>query len=147
MSTKKKPVEDKKEAGYAVIPFKWIHQYADQARKYLGIGEEWKINFSKVDKIDDNPNTQGRCFANSVYLFADIELANSLSCSGIETELVVYHELGHVAHSEIDRIVEKIIEQAPAAKREFLVGLYSDSLERYIQRQAKALVRIPESTE
>jgi hypothetical protein len=144
MTTKKKKEDDKpKDKPKYVGSFAFIYEYADQAKKLLGISEEWQIQFTRSDCPGNiQPPCSGSCAADSVYFNAEIELSRTLGDAGPKLKEIVFHEVGHIAHSEIDRAVQKIIMQVPKEDQEFYQELYSDALEHYIQRQARVLSKL-----
>jgi hypothetical protein len=137
MTSKKKPEETLKHPN---SPMRWVLEYAEEARKLLGVGSEWRIYYYQSDCPGGNTEYEGCCSADSVYFNADITIARQYAnTGGPVVKQIIFHEMGHVAHSEVDHAVETILAQVDEKDRGYFTDLYHEAVERYIQRQSRIL--------
>jgi hypothetical protein len=140
MNAKKKPDTIANKSGSSMIK---IMEYAECARKLMGIAEDWRIDFYQSDCPGGHSDWNGCCAADSIYLNADITIARQYAnTGGPVVKQIVFHEMGHVAHAEVDHAVETILAQVDEKDRGYFTDLYHEATERYIQRQSRVLCQI-----
>ena len=100
---------------------------------------EWHITAKLSDKPNGSADTAGSALTNFKYLNASLEFIDTLQ-PGNEAKAIVLHELGHVAHAEIDDAVDFILAQVDEDRRGHFRELYDEALERYLQRLSRSLV-------
>ncbi len=114
----------------------WITERVQEARGLFGVGgPEWSI----VVKMNDRPGgheADGYTTTDPVYLNATIEFWSGLKDDENGRE-AVYHEVLHIAHSEIWHIIVDKDETED----------YREEVERFITRLTRSLLsRIKETT-
>jgi hypothetical protein len=121
-------------------PMRYVLEYADEARKLLGVGSEWRIYYYQSDCPGGHTDYEGCCQADPIYFNADITIVRKYAEScGLYVKQIVFHEMGHVAHAEVDHAVETILDQVDEKDRGYFTDLYHEAVERYIQRQSRIL--------
>ena len=114
--------------------------YIQQGRDLFALGgAEWHITAKLSDKPNGNPACAGSAKTDFKYLNASLEFADTLE-PGPSTRGIVLHELGHVAHAEIDNAVDFILAQMDEERRDHFRELYDEAVERYLQRLSRSLV-------
>lgn len=118
----------------------WIVDAVQQARRFFCIGgAEWHINIHMTDKPGYSKTNNGSADTNSRYLNSTIEFNHDLEPDS-RGRACVLHEIGHVAMYEIDDVIQRIIEQVPEDRQEFLRNLLDEVEERFLQRLSRGLV-------
>lgn len=119
----------------------WAEEELQNARLVFGVGNDWHVYANWVTVTQAGKESDGSCKADCVYLTANIDLRNKLE-QGKYSQRVIFHEVGHVAHSEIDNVVENYILESVLddTQRQFFMSLYSEALERFLQRLTRGLL-------
>lgn len=112
----------------ASITPEWLTDLVQDTRRLLGIGDDWHVFVEMKHMSESNGSTQ----ADSVYLNADLCFSTKLAPGELSRQ-VVAHELLHVAHQEIDSVVERMC-VCPLVR-----VMYDEAVERFCQRITRAL--------
>lgn len=115
----------------------WLVSYAQDVRRLLGVGDDWHVRLTMVDRIDENDEAAGATDLDVPYLRAGIKLRNGLSED--ETRSALFHELLHVALAPIDHMVDRLIWRLPASRAIQSYQLKSDAFEQTIVRLERAI--------
>lgn len=118
----------------------FLISYIQQARDLFGLGgAEWHITAKLSDKPNGSAKTAGSASTDYQYLNASLEFIDTLE-AGSEAREIVLHEIGHVAHAEVDNAVDFLLVQVDEDRREHFRELYNEAVERYLQRLSRSLV-------
>lgn len=115
----------------------WLVSYAQDVRRLLGVGDDWHIRLTMVDRIDDDDEAAGETTLDVPYLRAGIKLRRGLSED--ETRSALFHELLHVALAPIDLMVDRLIWRLPSSRAVQSFMFKSDAFEQTIVRLERAL--------
>lgn len=118
-------------------PPEWLVSYTQDARRLLGIGDDWHIRLKIVDKIDEDDTAAGICDLDVPYLRAGIRLLKDQTDE--QQRANVFHELLHVALAPIDLMVDRLIWRLPQSRAIQSFMLKSDAFEQTITRLERAL--------
>lgn len=119
-------------------PPPWIVAYAQDCRRLLGIGDEWRIVIQMVPAGDGT--IDGICTADARYFNARIELSDNLPRNGDGHE-VILHEMLHVALAPLAGLYDRLVGDMGWEARRVALGAYQDVEEQVIQRMTRALLR------
>lgn len=126
----------------SVVP-DWMDDELQAARHWFGLDASWFIRLELTSRPNGSAGLDGSVESDSVYLNATIQLKKGLENDG-RGKRVILHEVGHVAHSEIDRIVFlALAEIMDESQRDTLRQLYIDSVERFLQRLVRGHIGQP----
>lgn len=122
-------------------PPAWLTGYVALWMERLHL-EEWDVHVRVANRIEGAPDADGFCqqypLLNRAYLDfpAGIE-----DCA--EDRIKVIHELLHVAHARIDRVVEAVIVPYLVTESQAMAHqAYSDTYESWVHRTATALYEL-----
>ena len=118
----------------------WMLKHIQDARGLFGVGgPEWHITAKLTDKPLGGDEYNGGVNVDAIYMNATIELKDTLTDNDVAKD-VIYHEVLHIPHEEIDHLVFSIIEELPTdeAKQRYH-ALYRDTVERFIQRVSRSI--------
>ncbi len=122
---------------------KWLTDYVSLWIRRLRL-QEWDIHVAVVSRIADAPESDAFCRQLPELNRADLQFQ-----AGIEDDkwghIVIIHELLHVAHARLDRVVEGVIYPALAPELDDMAAnAYRNTNESYTHRMAVALYDISE---
>lgn len=118
----------------------WLTDLVQDARRLLGVGDDWSITV-RVDRLPGgSPDNDAACEPDAVYLNADLTFAPDVQ-PGETAQMLVLHEVLHVAHAELDELVAVICAGLPKNEQIRMRDLYDDGVERMLQRISRAMVR------
>lgn len=118
----------------------WIIKHAQAARDLHGLGgAEWHFFIEMNDRPGGHDEFDGVCSPDANYQNANIEIKRSIPDNERGRE-VIYHEVAHVAHADIDQVVERIWKALPKKERKLYEALYREAVERFITRSTRALL-------
>ena len=118
----------------------WLFDCVQEVRDLFGLGGvEWSFCVKLSDKPGGRDNWEGSAATDYQYLDARLEFTDCIK-PGNDAREAVLHEVGHVAHAEIDGVVDMILRQLDDERRSHFTELYTGAVERYLQRLSRALV-------
>lgn len=122
-----------------VVPA-WVETYTREWIERLGLGN-WSVRLQLALCIADDPLTRGSAEAAPNVHQATITLRADI----IDTpdwRKTIIHELLHVAHGQVDQMVEEsLIAQIADPARMLAYGYYRNTMEPYIDQLAHTLYR------
>lgn len=118
----------------------WLLEEVQDARRLLGVGDDWHITVKVVDHPNGDADNDGTCYVSANYLNATIEFARDMT-QNEQGRHVILHEILHVAYAEIDQVVKTGFSVLPKGERGRMKGLYEAAVERVLQRMSRAIAR------
>lgn len=118
----------------------WLVEEVQDARRLLGVGDDWHITVQVVDHPNRDENNDACCRPDVTYLNATMEFARDL-VQDEHGRFVVLHEMLHITHAEIDQVVETALAGLVEGERGRMRELYEAVVERSLQRMSRAMVR------
>ncbi len=117
---------------------KWLTDYVSLWIRRLRL-QEWDIHVAVVSRIAEAPDSDGFCRQLPELNRADLQFQ-----AGIENDewgrIAIIHEMLHVAHARLDRVVEGVIYPALACGLDDMAAnAYRNTNESYTHRMAVAL--------
>lgn len=110
-----------------------------EARELFGVGGvEWHVLVKLSDKPLGNDQNSGACRVDAVYLNATVEFHPDLADDETGRQ-VIYHEVLHVAHEEVDRAAGAMMDKLPRKERKILRKAYYELVERFVQRTSRSV--------
>ncbi len=117
----------------------WMEKYIQEARGLYGVGgPDWHFSAEIKDKLKGHPTAAAFTETNFVYKNVNMYFLSDCEDDNKSRENC-HHEVLHVAHVELDQIVDSIIAQLPKGKKKYFRQIYDDADERFVQTLARCI--------
>lgn len=117
----------------------WMVERIQEARELFGVGgADWHVRARLSDKPLGDAENDGSCQVDAVYLNATIELQPDME-NNEAGRAIIYHEVLHVAHEEVDRAARAMMDRLPRKERKLLRKVYYEAVERFVQRTSRSV--------
>lgn len=117
----------------------WMEKYIQEARGLYGVGgPDWHFSAEIMDELEGHPTAAATTKTNYAYKNVEINFLSGYE-EGEKAREDCHHEVLHVAHVELDQIVDSITAQLPKGKRKYFRQIYDDANERFVQTLARCI--------
>lgn len=103
--------------------------------------EHWHIRIDLALCVGDDPDNRAQCHQQHHIRMATLTFRADIQ-DDEEWNAHIAHEVLHVAHAQVDEMVESLIEQLPEQMADYALKQYVNAIEPFVENMSRTLLEL-----